>query len=211
MFAIGAVASGSASALVWWVGGAALPEGQRLNVTSKGGEFVFKTKAHGIKITIKAKKEKDSGWIENPVGGGNGKDLMTTEFEETEVTAPAGLGCGVGVVTAKANTELQTLEDPITKAPGIYDVFTPDPAGGPFTVITFAGCTGAAAVLNGNYNVEGSIAGLVLNANPGTLMFSSTEMTNLTFATEPATLEGESTTKTAIEGAMTGNEAIEAK
>jgi hypothetical protein len=205
VFAVSAVASASASALHWKVNGTLLPAGQRLNVVSKGGPFTLKTKAHGLKIEILCKKEKDNGWIENPVGGGNGIDLVTSEFSECEVLKPSLMGCTVKEpIVAHANTELVTIGG------AIWDQFTPDPAGGPFVVITIENCTGGAAVLNGTYNVEGKTNGKVENST-SKLKFSATENDELTFATEPATLEGEAESTTATETGMPGGEKIEAE
>jgi hypothetical protein len=178
--------SASATSLHWFVNGEESAASVRTNVTSKGGVFILKTKAHGIKIEIKCNKESGSGWIENPVGGGNGIDLLTSEFKECEVIRPSGLGCTVNQpITPKANTELVTIGE----AP--WDKFTPDPAGGPFVVITIANCTGSASVLNGSYNIEGKTNGKVENST-SQLKFSATENDELTFAGESTTLEGAS-------------------
>jgi hypothetical protein len=203
VLAASAVASASVSALHWRFQGARLPEGQRLNVMSVGGISIFKTKAHGIKIEKECKKELDKGWIENPVGGGNGVDLVTSEFEECEVLKPAGLGCTVKEpIVIKANTELVTIGG------AIWDKFTPDPAGEPFVVLILENCTGSAAVLNGSYNLEGKTNGKVENST-STLKFSATENDELTFAGESETFEGEVETTTASEAGMTGGEHIE--
>jgi hypothetical protein len=204
VLAASAVASASASALHWRFEGARLPEGRRLNVVSVGGVFIFKVKIDVFKFEKRCKKELDRGWIENPVGGGNGIDLVTMEFEECEVLKPAGVGCTVGEpFVIKANTELVTIGG------AIWDEFTPDPAGGPFGTLTIQNCTGNAVLLNGTYNLEGKTNGKVENAK-SELLFSAAN-SELTLAGEPETLEGSVVTTTAAEPGMLGGESIEAE
>jgi hypothetical protein len=98
VFAVGAVASASASALLWWVclakangkyetnkcnsEGAKkeyekqlLPLGVQLKITSKGGTQLLKVAA--IPLEISCKTVKDEGWIENNTAASNGIDQAT--------------------------------------------------------------------------------------------------------------------------------------
>jgi hypothetical protein len=173
-----------------------IPANVRLTIVLKGGLWIVKTKAHGIKFEIKCEKEEGKGWIENPTGGGNGIDLHLVLFSACTVLKPSGFGCVVEEpIHIVANTELRTIGGEI------WDVFTPDPAGGPFGTITISGCTGSASVLNGSYNLEGKTDGRVVNEG-SSFKFSATENDELTFAGEAATLEGESTAEVEGGGAI---------
>ena len=213
-FAVGAVASASASAsLEWFIcnkpGGSIwlytdslctkdstgktgawelslLARGTSLNITSSGGPFILKSKTHGIKLEIECSTQTGSGRIENPTGGGNGIDLATIEFKTCTMPKP-GENCMIKEpITTNANTELITLGGKT------LDLFTPDPAGQPFAELEILGCTGGAAVLNASgYKIQGKTSGAINNST-STLTFGA-EMDELTFAGEPAGFEGKST------------------
>ena len=172
----------SATSPHWFVNGEELAVGVRANATSNGGPFILKSKAHGIKLEVDCQLQMSSGWIENPSGGGSGLDLSTIEFKTCTMPKP-GENCMVREsITANANTELVTLGGKT------LDLFTPDPAGQPFTTLEFLACTGGASVLNGSYKIAGKTSGTVNNTT-SELEFGES-MDEITFAGEPVTLEG---------------------
>jgi hypothetical protein len=162
-----------------------LPLATLLLITSEGGPYKLITEVLLNKAEIECKNESGNGWIENPAGGGPGIDLVTNSFTNCAVKKPKNCTVTEPIV-AKSNTKLVELTDG-----SFWDLFGPDPETGPFTRITL---NGASCLLAGTFEIKGQIYGKVNNAT-GKTSFSS-EMDELTFANEPAILEGESLTLT---------------
>ena len=209
LLAIGAIGSASASAVIHWfpcqretgniwhwttyfcfpeaiplnTGEFALllvKSGTKLNITTEGGLFTLNATVAGVKVTIDCAKEKGSGWIENPASG-NGIDLETLEFKTCALLKPEGQHCTVTEpITAKASTELQSLEG------SIWDLFKPDPPSESLATATLSGCLTEG--LNGSYPISGKTAALI-EQTTSTLNFGKT-MDELKVAGSSATLEG---------------------
>ena len=159
-----------------------LPTGTVLKVDSKGtATFILKSTALGLTTKIECTTEVNNGTIENPAGGGAGKDTNTIKFSGCTAPEPTGQGCKVTEpIVAEALTELTEFN----AKPA--DEFKPKNAN--FTTITLTGCS--TAELNKEYPVKGTDTGISLN-NTSEQEFTN-ESSNLTFGGEPAKLKGKS-------------------
>src|ERR1700691_723344 len=155
------------------------PVGLRLDITTLGGLFTFKSTIAGIKVAVDCSKEKGSGWIENPTSG-NGIDLETTLFQSCTLLEPEGQKCIISEPKFNANTELQSLEGEV------WDLLKPDPKSGAFVELILSECSDSA--LNGTYSIDGNTAALI-EGSTSTLKFGKT-MDELTLEGSAATLEG---------------------
>ena len=154
--------------------------GTVLNVDSKGtATFILKSTALGLTTKIECTTEANNGTIENPTGGGAGKDTNTIKFSGCMVPEPENQNCKVTEpIIAEAVTELTEFSGKPA------DLFRPKNAN--FTTITFTGCL--TAELNKTYPVKGTDTGIALN-NTSEQEFTN-ESSNLTFGGEPAKLKG---------------------
>ncbi|HEY5044597.1 MAG TPA: hypothetical protein VII53_01945 [Solirubrobacteraceae bacterium] len=215
VFAVGAVASASASAAPEWnvceegtgagtkftehkcttVSGTGKWEWKTLVGTKKvksknkaGVSFVFKGEAGGVMVKMTC-TVKDTGTI-NQVAGSAGTDEETIEFENCVVEKP---GPGLCVVT-----------DPVTKTPGkvvvsgvetellagtpVKDVNKPPKHGTVFVTLEFLNKSPETCPLNGmSFPVTGTDTGLF----SGNVLQYTAASSNLKFGGHPATLEGE--------------------
>jgi hypothetical protein len=158
-----------------------LPLATLLLITSEGGPYKLETEILLTKSIIECAKESGHGWIENPAGGGPGIDLVTNSFTSCSVKKPKNCTVTEPIV-ARSNSKLVELTDG-----SFWDLFGPDPEGSAFTSITL---NGASCALPGTFEIKGQTYGKVNNAT-GKISFSAS-MDELTFAGEPAILEGES-------------------
>ena len=159
-----------------------LPVGTVLKVDSKGTvTFIIKGTVIGLTIKIECTAEANNGTIENPTGGGAGKDTSTIKFSGCTVPEPTGQGCIVTEpIVAEATTELTEF----SAKPA--DLFKPKNTN--FTSITFTGCS--SGELNKTYPISGTFTGIALN-NTSEQEFTN-ESSNLTFGGEPFKLKGKS-------------------
>lgn len=159
-----------------------LPPGTILKVDSKGTtKFTFKTTLLTQTLKIECTTKKDQGTIENPSGGGAGKDTDTIEFTGCTVPEPTGQNCTVREpIQAEATTELTEFS---TKA---ADEFKPKATN--FTEITLEKCRNTE--LSKIFPVKGTDTGIAVNAS-SELEFTN-ESSNLTLGAEPAKLKGNS-------------------
>jgi len=154
VFAVGAVASASASALLWWVclsgTGTTEYENNKCTKTKSGGHFILQllplntllattskgignqtlTAANGLEITCTGVT--DSGWIENNSTDSNGIDGSTsTVYTGCKVLKPKPGGAECEVKSPNASgpgiIELETLETKLVtfSGGGMGDLFKP--------------------------------------------------------------------------------------
>jgi hypothetical protein len=171
-----------------------LPEGVRSEIETNGGPLTLKGELAGAEIEIKAEKEKGLGWIENPVGGGNGLDLDTSELTKVTVLKPAASGC-----TVKEPLIWKAKGEAITVGGVIYDKFSPD-SGTSFASVVLENCT--PSTLNGTYPIKGEAYALVVNKTSSFTYDSGAPNNKLKFGGNPAEFTG--STKVAFKGSEGG-------
>ncbi len=158
-----------------------IPVGTSLKIDGKIGteKFVFKTKALTLTTKIECANGAGNGTIENPAGGGAGKDRGTVEASSCTVTEPSGLGCKV-----KEPIVVGGVSELVEFSGKAADELKSE--GANITEIVFTGCSNSE--LNKTFPVRGTDTGIALNAT-SELEFTVAS-SNLTFAGEPATLKG---------------------
>jgi hypothetical protein len=159
----------SASALTkeghFYKKGVKLAEGVREKVTSKGGVSKLEST-----VKLECQKLTDKGWVENPAGGGNGKD-EAEEITFTECIVVGASACKVkSVGSAPAGTIIvEKIPTEVVKLASLAfgDLFV-----GPSAEETFVELeiTGAECAAKGKYKVKGNVVG---KANGNKLEFTN--------------------------------------
>jgi hypothetical protein len=183
--AIGATsASASTKEGHFYRGGVKLAEGKREKVTSKGGVFKLESSP-----SLECKNVTDKGWVENPAGGGNGKDEAES-ITFTGCTVINGAACSVTDVVTKEAGKILVSNIPtevLKLSSGAFgELFTGPKAEETFVELSI---TGAECAAKGKYKVKGRTVAL---ANGNKLEFTNPaqEGSTLKLGTNEAKLVG---------------------
>jgi hypothetical protein len=174
----------------------AAKEGEAKEVTPTGTtEFVIKTVIAGIAVEAHCEEWTGGGKATNELVGGvmqNVGTRLNLEAAKCIMTKPAGQECVLkgGKFVVPSATSLTETVGEVSKVKFM-------PPGKIFTEVIIEKCKTAG--LNGTFPVEGTASGIINNANPAKLEFTSTSSA-LTLGTRPLTLVG------TAHGVLTGTE-----
>jgi hypothetical protein len=183
VFAVGAVASATASALEFFNSNGELILGL-LNVESLGGASRLLGELGGSHVRITCNHVDDNGWIHNGLLNGilTGLGLILALYLSCSLVEPAGTECVVPNIHTLAHGYVITLS-------GKNDVeFTPA-EGTTFAFINLEVCTKAKS-LAGTYEVKGTAIALTNNTTSELEFEAGAPNNKLKFAGNPAELEG---------------------
>ena len=186
VFAVSAVAAGTASALEFYNSSGELVKGL-LKMEGTGGESEIITELAGTQIKTRCSTEHGTGWIRNERVGEElaGLGLLVGTALGCEIVQPAGTGCVVrGGIVIHARAKLVTISGKD------YAELTPA-EGTVFFELILEDCTPSS--LDGTYPVKGTAYALVNNVTSEFEFMTGAPNNKLKFAGNPVEFTGKGT------------------